>query len=198
VALAVVVGLGTLGVGAAIGRSEAALEASSVAAAAAVLTILLAEGAAGIVWGSLRCGYAVAMTIDLPFGNVRVEQPAILGLFVLLLVQGRLRAFRPIAISACVACFAVYFATMALSSILNAPEIMVSARLLIWTGISMLGAVVAFTLVWVTTGGAARSMLVGFLQALLGLGSLWRSSLSGLKGFSVCSSARGTSQGRIH
>ena len=172
VLLAVVVGAGTLAVGAGLGRSEAALEASSVAAAAAVLTILLARRAPLAAFG-LLFGVATlsALTIDLPFGRVRVEQPAILGLFVLLLLQGRLRAFRPIAISASVACFAIYFGTMVLSSILNAPAIMVSARLLIWTGISMLGAVVAFALVWGHKGEEQRVLsLVGLLQGLLGLG----------------------------
>ena len=172
VLLAVVVGVGTLGVGAALGRSATALGASSVAAAAAVVTILLARRAPLASFGVL---FGVAtlsrLVIDLPFGRVRVEQPAILGLFVLLLLGGRLRAFRPMAISASVACFAIYFATMVLSSILNAPALVVSARLLIWTGISMLGAVVAFTLVWGHDGEEQRALSwVGFLQGFIGLG----------------------------
>lgn len=170
--LAVVVGAGTLGVGTGLGRSVGAFEGSAVAAAAAVLTILLARRAPLAAFGVL---FGVAtlslMTIDLPFGRVRVEQPAILGLFVLLLLQGRLRAYRPVAISVSVACFAIYFATMVLSSILNAPAIAVSARLLIWTGISMLGAVVAFALVWGQDGEEQRALSwVGFLQGLVGLG----------------------------
>ena len=170
--LAVVVAAGTLGVGTGLGRSVAAFEASAVAAAAAVVAILLARRAPVAAFGVL---FGVAtlslMTIDLPFGRVRIEQPAILGLFVLLLVQGRLRAFRPIAISASVACFAIYFATMVLSSILNAPEIAVSARLFIWLGISMVGAVVAFALVWGHDGEEQRALSwVGLLQGLLGLG----------------------------
>jgi hypothetical protein len=172
VLLAVVVAAATLGVGTALGRSTAALEASTVAAGAAVVAILLARRAPLASFGVL---FGVAtlslMTIDLPFGRVRVEQPAILGVFVLLLLQGRLRSFRPIAISASVACFAIYFATMVLSSMLNAPAIMVSARLLIWTGISMLGAVVAFALVWGHNGEEQRALSwVGLLQGLIGLG----------------------------
>ena len=137
-----------------------------------MLTILLARRAPLASFGLL---FGVAslslLTIDLPFGRVRIEQPAILGLFVLLLVQGRLRAFRPIAISASVVCFAIYFATMVLSSILNAPVIAVSARLFIWLGISLVGAVVAFALVWGHDGEEQRALSwVGLLQGLLGLG----------------------------
>jgi hypothetical protein len=137
-----------------------------------VVTILLARKAPLVAFGVL---FGVAtlsrLAIDLPVGRVRVEQPAILGLFLLLLLQGRLRVFRPIAIAVSVACFGVYFAVMVLSSILEAPQIAVSARLAIWTGISMLGGVVAFALVWGHEGEEQRALSwIGLLQGLFGIG----------------------------
>ncbi|HEX9043728.1 MAG TPA: O-antigen ligase family protein, partial [Candidatus Limnocylindrales bacterium] len=155
------------------GRSTEAVATSSLAAVAALATVLLVERAPRLAFGLLFLVASLSrITIDLPFGHVRLEQPAILGAFGALVLLGRLPRpdRRVLAIGLC---FGAYLAIMVIASLLEAPALAVSARLLVWTAISMLGAVVAYALLVGDAGepGIEQRLLawVGGGQAAVGL-----------------------------
>jgi len=160
----------TLAVGSIAGRTPEAFAASALAAAAALVIILLIRPAPVLAFGVLFLVASLSrLTIDLPFGHVRVEQPAILGSFVALAVLGRLGTLRDRSVVALGACFGLYLTVMVLSSVLKAPVLAVSLRLLIWTAISMLSAVVAYALLVGRPGEEQRSLSwVGALQGIAG------------------------------
>jgi hypothetical protein len=169
-ALALATAATTLAVGSIVGRSPEAIVASALAAAGALLIILLIRPAPVMAFGVLFLVASLSrLTIDLPFGHVRVEQPAILGSFVALALLGRLGTLRDRSVVAVGACFGLYLAVMVVSSVLKAPVLAVSLRLLIWTAISMLSAVVAYALLVGRPGEEQRSLSwVGALQGLGG------------------------------
>jgi len=161
----------TFAVGALVGRSSDAILTSGIAAVAALVIILLVRSAPVLAFGLLFLVASLSrLTIDLPVGHVRVEQPAILGSFLALAVLGRLGTLRDRSVAAVGACFGLYLTVMVLSSVLKAPVLAVSLRLLIWTAISMLSAVVAYALLGRRPGEEQRSLSwVGALQGLGGL-----------------------------
>jgi hypothetical protein len=169
-AIALATAAATLAVGSIAGRTSETLASSALAAAAALAIILLIRPAPVLAFGLLFLVASLSrFTIDLPVGRVRVEQPAILGSFVALAVMGRLGALRDRSVIAVGACFGLYLSIMMLSSVLNAPALAVSLRLLIWTAISMLSAVVAYALLVGRPGEAQRSLSwVGALQGFTG------------------------------
>jgi hypothetical protein len=86
--------------------------------------------------------------IALPFGRVRLEQPAIIAALITLAAtrgwarRSDLPLVLPIAGS-----FGVYLIVLTLASLLHAPQLAVSARLIVWTALSMGAGVVTFVLV---------------------------------------------------
>ena len=127
----------------------------------------LAIGGAGLVaWWSTRrpvAAFGVLLvlatlsrwTIELPIGNMRLEQPAIaFGLLALLYARrlpdrATLRRLRPIVIA-----FLVYLGALTASSVLYSPDRAESLRMVIWIGLSMAGGLLAFMLLF---GGAPES-----------------------------------------
>lgn len=169
-ALAVATAATTLAVGSIAGRTPAAFAASALAATAALVIILLIRRAPVAAFGLLFLVASLSgLTIDLPVGRVRLEQPAILGSFVALAMLGRLGTLRDRSVVAVGACFCLYLAVMVLSSVLKAPVLAVSLRLLIWTAISMISAVVAYALLAGHPGEEQRSLSwIGALQGIAG------------------------------
>ncbi len=119
----------------------------------------LAIGGAGLVaWWSTRRPIAAfgvlfvlatlsRWTIELPIGNMRLEQPAIaFGLLALLYARrlpdrATLRRLLPIAIA-----FMVYLGALTASSLLHSPDRADSLRMVFWTGLSMAGGLLVFLL----------------------------------------------------
>ena len=113
------------------------------------------------------------LSIGLPIGRMRMEQPGIAALVIGLVLHRRelnLPSLRPIA--AVIVAGAVYLVVSAASSALNSPDVGESMRFLLWTAVSMIGGLAAYLLV-----GAARSHAQvmswfaadGALMAVLGL-----------------------------
>ncbi|MGZ3415925.1 MAG: hypothetical protein ACXVAT_19070, partial [Isosphaeraceae bacterium] len=146
--------------------------------------VALAVGGAGLVaWFSTRRP-AVAFgilfllaslsrwTIELPIGNMRLEQPAIAAGLLALLCARRLphlatwRRLLPIGIA-----FMVYVGALAASSILHSPDRADSLRMTFWIGLSLAGGLLAFLLlIEEDRGGGPRWFrFAGAGQASVGL-----------------------------
>jgi len=110
-------------------------------------------------------------TVDLSVGRVRLDQPAVLAAMLALALTRRWPRWaevRPVAVI--VGAFAAYLAVLTLSSVLYAPHLATSVRMLIWTAISMSGGAVAFTLLLrLPTGGEGWFTANGVLHAVVGL-----------------------------
>ncbi len=177
-ALAALLGIGAFAGMMVLGdRTPETMLVSAVAAAGAALVVVLAVvrpvAAFAVLLGLASLSGVV---IGLPFGRVRLEQPAIIAALVTILVTrswprpSDLKPMLPL-----MAAFGIYLAVLALSSALHAPQPLVSTRLIIWTGISMVGGLVVFSLLvrarseeageWFTVTGVAQSAL-GLLVAL--------------------------------
>jgi len=84
----------------------------------------------------------------MPFGRVRLEQPAIIAAVITLLVtRGSARRSDLAPVVPIAGSFAVYLIVLTLASLIFAPQPAVSARLIIWWTLSMSAGVVAFVLV---------------------------------------------------
>jgi hypothetical protein len=81
------------------------------------------------------------LVVDTPVGTMRLEQPAIAAVATVLLANGDLARLRhvPRWVAAVLACLAVYWATLALSSYLFAIDRGQSLRLVVWWAISFVG-----------------------------------------------------------
>ena len=154
----------------------------------------LAIGGAGLVaWWSTRRPVAAfgvlfliaslsGWTIQLPIGNMRLEQPAIAAGLLAMLYARRLpepealRRLLPIAVA-----FAVYMGALTASSLLYSPDRADSLRMVVWTGLSMAGGLLVFLLLfggdreggpqWMCTaaaGQAAVGVAVAIAFSLLG------------------------------
>src|SRR5207253_5055338 len=109
------------------------------------------------------------VTLDLPVGSMRLEQPAIAAALLVLALTGKLRDVRSaprLLIFAAIA-FGIYVAVLAASSALMAPTPAASLRLVLWQAISLAGALAAFLLVrsepagslgWLSFSGAANAV----------------------------------------
>ena len=154
----------------------------------------LAIGGAGLVtWWSTRRPIAAfgvlfvlsslsRWTIELPVGNMRLEQPAIVVGLLALFYARRLpdratfRRLLPIVIA-----FMVYLGALTASSLLHSPDRADSLRMVFWTGLSMAGGLLVFLLLFgqdpegelrwlrLTGGGhAALGILIAVLFFTLG------------------------------
>jgi hypothetical protein len=121
----------------------------------------LAIGGAGLVawWATRRPVAAFGVlfvlatlsrwTVELPVGNMRLEQPAIAaGLLALLYARrlpdrATLRRLLPIGIA-----LMVYLGALTASSLLHSPERADSLRIVVWTGLSMAGGLLVFLLLF--------------------------------------------------
>jgi hypothetical protein len=177
-ALSVIVGLGSFAGMTLLGeRTFEAIVASTVASlGAAFIVVLVVERPIAAFAVLLGLASVSGVVIGLPFGRVRLEQPAIIAALVTILVTrswprpSDLKPMLPL-----MAAFGVYLAVLVLASALHAPQPLVSARLIIWTGLSMAGGLVVFSLLvrtrseeagdWFTVTGVAHSAL-GLLVAL--------------------------------
>ena len=119
----------------------------------------LAVGGAGLVawWAARRPVAAFGVlfvlatlsrwTMELPLGNMRLEQPAIAAGFLALLFARRLpdratlRRLLPVGIA-----FMVYLGALAASSLVHAPDRPESLRMVFWIGLSMAGGLLVFLL----------------------------------------------------
>ncbi|MFL5673374.1 MAG: hypothetical protein ACJ779_00050 [Chloroflexota bacterium] len=107
-------------------------------------------------------------TVETPVGTMRMEQPAIAVVGVVLLATGRMRvlASLPRWVWFVAGCLAVYLAVLAASSILVAPDRAASLRVLVWWAVSIAGGVVA--LVLVGQRGRAAILPLALVAALSG------------------------------
>lgn len=122
---------------------------------ALVASLAAAATAALVVWSPITAfGLLVILAsisgliIAMPFGRVRLEQPSIVAAVVALVAihswprRSNLALVVPIAGS-----FALYLIVLTVASIIHAPQIAVSARLITWWTLSISAGVVAFVLV---------------------------------------------------
>jgi hypothetical protein len=144
----------------------------------------LAIGGAGVVawWATRRPVAAFGVlfvlstlsrwTLELPAGNMRLEQPAIaVGLLALLYARrlpdrATLRRLMPIALA-----FMVYLGALTASSLLHSPDRADSLRMVFWTGLSMAGGLLVFLLLFgqAPEGGLRWLRLTGGGHAALGI-----------------------------
>ena len=88
------------------------------------------------------------LVIDTPVGTMRLEQPAIALVAIVLLVRGRLGVLRSVSRTelAIAAAFAGYLTVLAVSSAIRAPQPIESLRLVAWLAVSMVGGGVVYVL----------------------------------------------------
>jgi hypothetical protein len=133
---------------------------------------ILAIGGAGLVaWWSTRRPVAAfgilfllaslsRWTIELPIGNMRMEQPAIAaGLLAILYARrmpdaATMRRLLPIALA-----FMAYLGALTASSLLYSPDRADSLRMTLWIGLSMGGGLLAFMLLFGGDPGGSPSWL---------------------------------------
>lgn len=126
------------------------------------------------------------ITLELPFGTMRLEQPALAGLIALAIWHRRALDLPPIRpLLPIIAAGIVYLATLTVSSALVAPDPLASLRLVAWTAFSMAGGLSAALLLAGRAAHAIRSFsgpaalvaTVGLLSAvaylLFALGEPW-------------------------
>lgn len=166
-----------LGIGAFVGmvilgaRTSDAVFVTLVASVAAALTVILVVERPVVAIGLLFVLASISgVVVGLPVGRVRLEQPSIVAAIITLLVtrgwprRSEIRSVLPI-----LASFAVYLVVLTFASALNAPKPMVSARMIIWTTLSMAGGVTVFALLvrsetgrvegWFTATGVGHAVL---------------------------------------
>lgn len=169
-----------LGIGAFVGMVALGAAASGdigqalIASIAASATVLLVKERPVLAFGLLFVlasfsGIVVGLTV----GRVRIEEPSIIAAVITLAVTGgwpRRALVRPVIPTALA--FAAYLLVLSLSSALNAPEPIISARMITWTSLSMLGGVVAFALLASAGRWGAESWITatGVVHAAIGLG----------------------------
>jgi hypothetical protein len=154
------------------GRTPSAVAAALVASVAAGLIVGLVPSRPLAAFGLLVLLASLSKeTLDLSVGRVRLEQPAILAAILALSLSRRWPRWaevRPVVVI--IGAFAAYFAILILSSLLYAPQMATSARMLIWTAISMSGGVVAFALlVRLRADGGGWFVTTGVFYAIVGL-----------------------------
>ena len=143
------------------------------ASLAAALTVILVVHRPVAAFGLLLVLATISdVVVGLPIGRVRLEQPSIIAALVTLaLTRGwpHRSAVRPVL--PIVASFAVYLVVLTLASALNAPKPLVSARLLIWTALSMASGVAVFALLVRSTTERVQGWFTatGMGHAILGL-----------------------------
>lgn len=166
-----------LGIGAFVGmvalgeRTPATVLVTLAASLAAALTVILVVERPLAAFGLLFVLASISgVVVGLPIGRVRLEQPSIIAALITLVVtrgwprRSEIRPVFPI-----VASFAVYLVVLTVASALNAPKPLVSARMIIWTALSMAGGVAVFALLvrpglervetWFTATGVGHALL---------------------------------------
>lgn len=170
--LSAILGIGAFAGMAILGdRTPEAVLVTLAASIAASLTVILVVERPVAAFGLLFVLASISgVVVDLPIGRVRLEQPSIIAAIVTLVVtrgwprRSEIRPMLPI-----VASFAVYLAVLTLASALNAPRPLVSARMIIWTTLSMAGGIAVFALLirtgpervgaWFTVTGAGHALI---------------------------------------
>jgi hypothetical protein len=130
-------------------RSPVDLLGAFVASLGAAATAALVVRSPATAFGLLLVLASISgVVITLPFGRVRLEQPSIIAALVALAAtrgwprRSDFGGVVPIAAS-----FVVYLGVLTLASLMHAPEPAVSARLIIWTTLSMGAGIVAYVLI---------------------------------------------------
>lgn len=113
---------------------------------------------------------ASGVTLELPPGTMRLEQPGILAVGLTLLLERRAPAERPTPIVLMIAVAALAYVTvLAVSSALVAPVPMKSLLVTSWTGLSIVGGALAYLLLSRDPAAGARWVLIaGLVTALAG------------------------------
>ena len=153
-------------------RTPTGLTEALVASVAAGIMVVLVPTRPLVAFGMLVLLASLSkITLDLGVGRARIEQPSILAAgLALILTRGwpRMEEIRPAGIV--VAALAAYLGVLTLSSILFAPDFRTSARLILWTAMSMFGGAVAFALLMrVPRGGEKWFTATGAVHASVGL-----------------------------
>jgi hypothetical protein len=167
-------GIGTFVVLAFLGdRTPASIATALLSVLAAFFVVLLVPTRPRAAFGVLLLLSSVSkVTIDVQAGNLRLEQPAIVAAIAAIVVSRswpRASELKPVL--AVVLAFAAYLAVLTLSSVLYAPEFATSARMIIWTAISMAGGAVAFTLlIRAQVSEIGWFTLTGLFHAVVGVG----------------------------
>lgn len=169
---------GLLAIGAFVGmallgdRTPMTLLLSLAASLAAGLTVILVIERPVFAFGLLFILASISdIVIPLSVGRVRLEQPSIIAALIALAVgtpwpRPLIRHILPI-----VLCFFAYLVVLIVASAVHAPEPLVSARMIIWTTLSMGGGLVAFWLLvgWDDHRVGDWFVGTGVAHALLGL-----------------------------
>ncbi len=152
-------------------RSFASLTVAVLSVGGAGLAAWLVSRHPGAAFGVLLLlASASGVTLELPPGTMRLEQPSILAVGLVLLLRGRALVARqtPIVLSVGVAAFA-YVAVLAASSALVAPVPLKSLLVTGWTGLSIVGGVLAYLLLGRDPAAGARWLLIaGLVTAAAG------------------------------
>lgn len=153
-------------------RSLASLAVSAVSVGGAGLAVWLVPRHPGAAFGVLLLlATASGVTLELPPGTMRPEQPGILAVGLALLMGRRAPVDRPtpVVLLTGVAALA-YVAVLAASSGLLAPEPMKSLLVTGWTGLSIVGGALAYLLLGRDPAAGARWLLVaGLVTAVAGI-----------------------------
>jgi hypothetical protein len=151
----------------------------------ALLVAALAFGGAGVVawltavrpvaaFGVLFLLSSVTrLTLELPVGAMRVEQPAIAAALLVLAFTGGFRGLRGMPRSLLYAAlgFGVYLAVLAIASAIFPPDPIASLHLVAWQAISLAGGLAALLLLRRAFEGAVPAIaLTGALHAAIGIG----------------------------
>ena len=103
------------------------------------------------------------VTLETPIGTMRIEQPAIAAVALVLVATGRWRRLLQVERTALVVAFAfaLYLIVLGLSSAFVAPEPAGSIRMVVWLAISMVAGLVALLLIWPEPDESVLPLAVG-------------------------------------
>ena len=113
------------------------------------------------------------VTLETPIGTMRLEQPAIAAVALVLVATGRWQRLLRVNRAALVVAFAftAYLVVLGMSSAFVAPEPVGSIRMVVWLAISMVGGLVALLLVWPDPDESVLPLAVGgAVKGAVGLG----------------------------
>jgi hypothetical protein len=175
-------------------RSLSSLAVSVVSVGGAGLAVWLVPRHPGAAFGVLLLlAVSSGVTLELPPGTMRLEQPGILAVGLALLLGRRTAVDRPAPILVLIGLAALtYVGVLAASSGLLAPEPMKSLLMTGWTGLSIVGGALAYILLRRDPAAGARWLLIaalvtavaGTLNGLLYwlFGPAWHLAIQGASG----------------
>jgi hypothetical protein len=146
-------------------RSLPSLTVTVVSVGGAGLAVWLVPRHPGAAFGVLLLlAVSSGVTLELPPGTMRLEQPGILAVGLALLLRRRVAVDRPAPILVLIGLAALaYVAVLAASSALLAPEPMKSLLMTGWTGLSIVGGALAYILLRRDPAAGARWLLIAAL-----------------------------------